>query len=527
MRRFFWVSAGCIAMALVLVQVPQASAQQVDRYVWKDNGGAALPYDTWANAASNIQTAIDAAVAANGDQVLVADGVYDTGGYVWTVGANSLTNRIYINKAIVVRSTNNNPTNAIIKGFWDPVTTNGPSAVRCVLMASGATLMGFTITNGATLNAQDYRLECGGGVYAGNLGAIITNCIITGNAAYGDTPNGIGGGGVFVATVYDSRILNNWIKTKGGGGARGCNLYRCLLAGNSTETSGSWSQGAGMFAGYAVDCVFSNNVCAYYGGGLGGGGSAAYVARASGCTFYTNQATYGGGAYDSLLTNCTFMYNQSSGNGGGAAVSTLLNCTLISNRASSGGGAAYGGSLTNSEIAFNVGATGGGVCRPSRVQNCLIYGNQAYGGGAYLSDNNTMDSCTIAGNNSSGVLIEIGGHTAYLKSCVIASNSPNNWVINGGDLVFSNTCTVPSQGGWDASNVAADPLFLANGSGSGTSLVPGNYRLAGNSPCIDTGLYQTWMDGTLDMDGRRRIINGTPDMGCYEFEPQTTIFILR
>jgi hypothetical protein len=97
----------------------------------------APPYTNWANAATTIQEAVDA--AADGDTVLVADGIYDTGGVTNYPEGSLLLNRVAIYKPITVRSVNG-PTNTLIQGYQDPVWTNGDDAVRCVFMTNGTAL---------------------------------------------------------------------------------------------------------------------------------------------------------------------------------------------------------------------------------------------------------------------------------------------------------------------------------------------------------------------------------------------------
>jgi hypothetical protein len=167
-----------VVLIVCLLGCGDGLAASTNYYVATNGPGGA--FTNWATAASNIQDAIN--VCSSGDVVWVSNGVYNTGGMTNYPTGTILTNRVVINKIITVRSANNDPTNTIIMGAKDPGTpngTNGPAAVRCVYITNGAWLIGFTITNGATMQTGGVANDSyGGGVFGEGS---VSNCIITGN----------------------------------------------------------------------------------------------------------------------------------------------------------------------------------------------------------------------------------------------------------------------------------------------------------------------------------------------------------
>jgi len=139
-------------------------------YVDLNSPSPSQPYTNWSTAARQIQEAIDAANP--GDQILVTNGVYCTGG---RAVSGTMTNRVAVDKPLTVQSVNG-PQFTIIQGlkfhgFY------GPGAIRCVYLTNGASLFGFTLTNGATqLEWDAWDSEAGGGVRCESSDAVVSNC---------------------------------------------------------------------------------------------------------------------------------------------------------------------------------------------------------------------------------------------------------------------------------------------------------------------------------------------------------------
>lgn len=282
--------------------VTSAVAQLVIHCVDAASTNPVPPYLNWGTASSDIQDAITA--SAPGDVVLVTNGVYATGG---KSEDGVITNRASVDKAIIVQSMNG-PTATVIQGAWDPVTTNGPGAVRCAWLTTNAALSGFTLTGGATRiisNGLSYAFFYGGGVFGPSSSAVVQNCWVATNYA------ALLGGGAYGVALVNCRLTGNHSTSWGlqgstggsGGGAAYCNLLNCLVTGNYAEQN--------------------------YGGG-------AYTCKATNSAFTQNHAYVGGsGAYGGSFVNCTFGGNAAGGypaeTGGAVSSATLINCLVFSN----------------------------------------------------------------------------------------------------------------------------------------------------------------------------------------------------
>ena len=357
------------------------------------------PYTNWVTAATNIQQAVGAAAA--GDVVVVTNGAYP--------GGVTATNRLTLVSV-------NGPQSTVI---------DGGGGTRCAVLASGASLSGFTLTGGADTDGNGGGGVSGGTLYnctltgnsadhgGGAIGSTLNNCTVTFNMA----PSGWGGywsgfgGGAFACVLSNCVLTGNSVALFGGGAA-GSTLYNCTLTGNSA----SW--GGGTVNCWLHNCTVTDN-----------SNVGAYSTYEHGSVLYdcTLSGNSGEGAVMSMLYNCTL-----SGNGyDGADGSTLYNCTL---RGNSGKGA-YGCTLYNCTLTGN----GSGGVYGGTNYNCILYGNTALGGANYDS-NSTLNYCctTPLPTNGVGNITLPPLFVAYPSNLRLQSNSP---CINAGNNAYVTTTT--------------------------------------------------------------------------------------
>ena len=433
-------------------------------YVVTTNPTPSPPYTTPSTAATNIQDAIDAASAA-GAVVLVSNGVYEVGGRV-VYGA--LTNRIAITKPLIVRSMNG-PAVTHIKGYFVPGTTNGDAAIRCAYVGDGATLDGFTLTNGATRNTGSMeREQSGGGAWLSGA-ALLTNCVVIGNCAPA-------GGGAFSGTLRNCSVIKNIANS--GAGVYESDLMDCVINENRAE------YGGGAYLGRISSSALTGNRAVFYGGG-------AYWTQISQSQLIGNTAGSGAGAARSAVSSSLIASNFAGSYGGGVDSSEVNQCRIIGNSASFGGGGAFSSVIIGTLVARNgAGSYGGGLAN-SQLSSCTVVENSAtnnYGGGVY---NSQATNCILYNNS--------------------APLGPNHYA--GQDMFFSHCCTqpLPSIG---SENIIVAPGFV--------NLPGGDYRLSASSACINAG-NNFALTNTTDLDGNPRLAGGTVDIGAYEFPSPPSI----
>lgn len=227
-------------------------------YVSPGSSHPSPPYQDWNGAAHTIQDAID--VAQPGDTLVVTNGVYDSGGRrsggSYTLG---ITNRVLVDRAISIRSVNG-PEKTLIVGAADPSGGYGEGSIRCVYLAYGGVLSGFTLTGGhTTLFNGEPSKQSGGGIYC-EFSAIVTNCWLTNNWAYV-------GGGVAAGIVQNCRLEENKCYQTGAA-ALGSELWNSVITGNrGTAVASSTlynclvvkNHGDGVYGDALYGCTVADN----------------------------------------------------------------------------------------------------------------------------------------------------------------------------------------------------------------------------------------------------------------------------
>ena len=209
------------------------------------SGTHQYPFANWANAATNLQAAVDACPA--GSYVLVADGVY------------ALTNQLTLSHPLTLQSANGT-SNVIIDGGY-PARSN-----RCIYLSdASAAVIGVTVINGYAASGGGIYCDCGsvsacrihgnlanngGGLYV-RSGASAQNCEISGNQSAAL------GGGVYCdygGALDNCTLVGNTASVQGGGvfSDHGGTFRNCIIYGNNAPADTNWSDNSG-----SMNCSYS------------------------------------------------------------------------------------------------------------------------------------------------------------------------------------------------------------------------------------------------------------------------------
>ena len=344
-------------------------------------------------------------------------------------------------------------------------------------------------------NYEDYEAGAWRGFYFCRPGTVrFEYC----DFSYGKTPRDTDGGMFYVEFARDMSISHckfhhNTARRKGAAiYAENAimNIHDSEVYDNFTvgyEYSYTWGVGF-QFLKCQLDIhdmVFHNNHSeTAYGGGMNIDSCSMVLRNA---VFYDNQAVNAAGlgiqrckGYSVKVSNMLAYNNSVIHYGGGLAMATsdpeLNNLTIVNNYCGGGGGAGM-------QMAFEAAPT---------INNCIFWGNHA----VYYTE------------GSKDTIEYYGGSQIWLWG---ADNNPmfnNSLVQYGLDSINGYEHIMPDHYN---NMLEINPLFVDE--------LGHDYRLSGNSPCIDAGINTPAMFiPDTDLAGKPRIYNNIIDMGCYEWQ---------
>lgn len=533
---------------------------------------------SWANAFTNLQTALGGALA--GDQIWVARGVYKPGGPGssrtvtfgvsddnlkiyggFAGGETALSQRNWTNNVTVLSGdlAGNDTTDAhgVVLDWSDIVGTDNCYNVIDVRGLT-FTLDGFTVTAGLA-DKTDVRCPpaVGAGMFVLYGNTTLHNVVFRGN--YGNLQPGgaiyFWADGSGVGSVSNASFIGN-ASCQGGAVYVRTGSYRfdnVLFQNNDARDplgqSGTALVGAGgLIADGANNVVINSRFVGNTAQTDAGGLYASAPMTLSNVLFQANYASVNaGGMWDesgSQLTDVRFLTNSAATRGGGIisrqisggpGVYTRL---LFQGNSASRGGAFYseGGSPDIYDSVFvgnsaSEGATLWTYYANPKLMNCVIRGNSGYYGSVLcgMFGVATFNGVTMYGNSGNYMLYDYtASDPLTIQNSIIWGNSGT---LYSGDVVVTTRYSIVQGGSFGGTSdhiYNVDPQFV--------DAANGNMHLLPTSPAIDAGDNAvTNALRATDVEGSTRRVdiafvtdtgNGTSpivDMGAYEAQSSYVI----
>ncbi len=475
-------------------------------YVSSD-GGNVSPYDTPDKAARNIN---DAMKVVYGEEEIPAVVVLLPGVYNSTIGTADGDWFVNITKPIILQGGGERPQDTVLDG-----------ELTHRILSVSAEARGTVVSNLFLINAKSQGATDKRRGYAADLRAgVMQSCIISNS---------------YFVSGYESVVYLN--------GASIVDSTVCKTTGTIPEWKGDCGNAIHIASGLADGCLVYDNIVKEQGGApiyLDGSGASAVRCVVRGNTLWYNEdfsAANGGGAAGISARNgatvekCEIYNNTANGSNverytsgilafGG---SRIVDCIISNNTCN--GSSNYGDT-------FAAGILSG---KNVSIKNSLITGNKltsnneaknrCHAGGIACYDSGTViKNCTIYGNKNA---------MAQKSGIYLGSNAITNSIVwgngnqSGGEWVSGNitnttgsvayTCSLPLEPG--DGNTDGDPKFVDSANG--------NYRLKSSSSARNKGDSTGFNRTTdLDLDGNRRWVGKSVDMGAYECQQADGFFII-
>ena len=456
-------------------------SQAIIRYVKPASTGLG-DGSSWGNASANIQAMVDS--SAVGDQVWIAGGTFLlTATLQMKEGVNVYGSFAGFENSINARSKSGaeawefayptildghnvteilrQPNNFSMETIWDGVVITNSNHRGAYILRNGK-LINCIISRNNMPHCGDYN-NTSDVIY--NWGGTISHCLISENCGgpFGAIYNSSG-------TISHCLISENFSVYGGGICNNGGTINHCIVSRNTAI--GGHAGGIHNDGGTINHCIVSENIALLYMGLDGGFGGGIYITSGTikDCTVSGNVARYGGGIYygrfgfstndTTFLTNVLVVKNYAQIHGGGIRIQNLELDGLCFYTMPI--------FITNLTVSGNMSGEGGGIYTlcPNTIRNSIIWGNTDTNG---ITDNVYSEFSSIAYQN-----------------CLVGGEPIGNGIILNDNPFFIDTAN-------------------------------SNYRLHCFSPAIDAGNNACLGSVTTDLDGNPRIINGTVDLGVYEF----------
>ena len=476
--------------------------------------------DEWADASTNIQSAVDAVLGR--ELILVKGGTYAVSDPI-TISRANLTLR-----SCTSASGEPVPGVAVLVSASEAM----PEQLLFANKAAGMVLDGFVFKNtkGRGVNLKESTgakvLNCtfednvsqiGAGLYlATSGGSTVSNCLFVGNNAVADGTYKIAkdvyrnGGGLYLdngsPTAVDiiACVFSNNVAVLGGGicGIGKMNVSKCFFEGNSATNNSAWvAKGGQIYIGrdssMVAGCTFTGEIP-----GLNSGyGQAVYLI-----------------GNNSVVSNCTFTGIKCKASGDFGAVS------------SNGGGNIIDCSFTDNITLYDIILSHEDNNSANRltVRNCLFANNPsltAVYSGVKTRENVRFENCTVVVPSGRDIERTSGVSTNAWVNCILNGGLPTPGT--GAAITIENCCLAaepPSP--LPAGLTVTDPVI---GSPRFRDAEKGDWSLKRNSCCRDKGKILPWMTAAaLDLAGNPRVVTdgkplavlptALPDIGCYEIQ---------
>ena len=365
------------------LEQPTVHAAPVTRYVattGTDTGSCTTP----ASPCRTIQYGVDQ--AADGDEILIAAGVYTSG------GAGEVVDISYKSLALRGGYTTTNNFAGPADSEADPTILDGQAATQAVRLRGQSsapinpTLEGLQLTNGTVgVNAQYAATVIGGcHVYGNSVSGIrlVTSdgATLTNNQIYSNSATY--GGGIYIErsngiALEGNYLYNNTATT--GAGIRVSAASEAILVGNHIYSNTATSSGGGLNASSLLTATLEGNIIYSNTAAFSGGGPYLYESHGTSLLeneIYGNSVDFFGGAlYLQNSDDVTISGNAVRGNtargGGGLYIYldddiVVTGNTIYSNTASQSGGGVNltsgpAASVTDNQVYSNTAESGGGL----------------------------------------------------------------------------------------------------------------------------------------------------------------------